>query len=190
MTERDFSGLIAPGQTGIMEQFEGKWIRQDVLDKNIAIDILPVVTLTATPTPSNTPTPSSTQPSPSPTATNTFTPTPTDTSTSEPNRHQHPHSDTHALARGSSRHRHIPHPRLSGAGIWSRLPESCRHNLHDILRADEARLCITDLSPPLQSAFIKPAIHQGEILTAVVDFAVFKADRLPSFRIVRYFSRR
>ena len=61
MTERDFSGfLIAPGQTGIMEQFEGKWIRQDVLDKNIAIDILPVVTLTATPTPSNTPTPSST----------------------------------------------------------------------------------------------------------------------------------
>ena len=49
MTERIFWLLIAPGQTGIMEQFEGKWIRQDVLDKNIAIDILPVVTLTATP---------------------------------------------------------------------------------------------------------------------------------------------
>ena len=68
------------------------------------------------------------------------------------------------------------------------LPESCRHNLHDILRADEARLCITDLSPPLQSAFIKPAIHQGEILTAVVVSRYSKRTGSPSFRIVRYFS--
>ena len=80
--------LVAPDQTGILEQYEGGWIRQDVLDKNISIDILPVVTLTATPTPSNTPTitPSSTPSftptiTPSSTATNTFTPTPTDTST-------------------------------------------------------------------------------------------------------------
>ena len=56
-----------------MEQFEGKWIRQDVLDKNIAIDILPVVTLTATPTP-NTPIIHHSTITPSPTATNTFTP--------------------------------------------------------------------------------------------------------------------
>jgi hypothetical protein len=86
--------LIAPNQEDrTLQPFEGKWIRRDLLE-NIAIDILPVVTLTATPTPSDTPTTTATftrtpMPTntstptitPSPTATNTFTPTPTDTFT-------------------------------------------------------------------------------------------------------------
>lgn len=81
--------LVAPDQREtILQEFEEGWIRRDLLDRNIPIEILPFVTLTATPTPSNTPTvtpsytPSSTPTiTPSPTATNTFTPTPTNTST-------------------------------------------------------------------------------------------------------------
>ena len=81
--------LIAPDQrNAAVREFEGGWIRQDLLDKNTSIDIVPVVTLTPTSTPSNTPTvtPSFTPTStptitPSPTATNTFTSTPTNTAT-------------------------------------------------------------------------------------------------------------
>lgn len=82
--------LIAPDQrNAAVREFEGGWIRQDLLDKNTSIDIVPVVTLTATSTPSNTPTntPSFTPTSTptitsSPTTTNTFTSTPTNTPTS------------------------------------------------------------------------------------------------------------
>jgi len=81
--------LIAPDQrNAALQDFEGGWIRQDLLDKNTSIDIVPIVTLTPTSTPSNTPTvtPSFTSTStptitPSPTATNTFTSTPTNTAT-------------------------------------------------------------------------------------------------------------
>jgi len=81
--------LIAPDQrNAVLQEFEGGWIRQDLLDKNTSIDIVPIITLTATSTPSNTPTatPSFTPTStptitPSPTATNTFTSTPTNTPT-------------------------------------------------------------------------------------------------------------
>ena len=74
--------LIAPGQTGILEQFEGGWIRHDLLDRNKPIDLLPVVTLTPTSTPSNTPTvtPSFT-PTNTPTITASPTATPTNTTT-------------------------------------------------------------------------------------------------------------
>jgi hypothetical protein len=89
--------LIAPNQEDrTLQPFEGKWIRRDLLE-NIAIDILPIVTLTSTPTPSNTPTatptftrtstPTSTNTptiTPSPTATDTPTFTPTDTATNPP----------------------------------------------------------------------------------------------------------
>jgi hypothetical protein len=80
--------LIAPKQTGILQQFKGGWIRRDLLE-NKPIDILPVVTLTATPTPSDTPTVTPTftrTPTPTSTATFTITPssTPTDTDTPEP----------------------------------------------------------------------------------------------------------
>jgi hypothetical protein len=75
--------LIAPDQREeSLEEFEEGWIRRDLLDKNIPIEILPAITLTPTPTPSNTPTitPSST-PTLTPTATSTFTPTLTATET-------------------------------------------------------------------------------------------------------------
>jgi hypothetical protein len=89
--------LIAPNQEDrTLQPFEGKWIRRDLLE-NIAIDILPFVTLTSTPTPSDTPTatptftrtstPTSTNTptiTPSPTATDTPTFTPTDTATNPP----------------------------------------------------------------------------------------------------------
>jgi len=81
--------LIAPEQKHTaLRAFEGGWIREDLLDRTVSIDIVPVVTLTATSTPSNTPTvtPSFTPTStptitPSPTATSTFTSTPTNTTT-------------------------------------------------------------------------------------------------------------
>jgi len=70
--------LMAQGQEDTtLREFEGGWIRRDLLEKNIPIDILPVITLTATPTPSITPTIT-------PTFTRTFTPTPTDTPTLTP----------------------------------------------------------------------------------------------------------
>ena len=83
--------LVANDQTDpAMQQYEGGWIRRDLL---IPVDLtgpinLPVVTLTPTPTSTLTPTitPTSTSSStptitPSPTATDTPTPTSTDTST-------------------------------------------------------------------------------------------------------------
>ncbi len=81
-TENFFWLLIAPGQTGILEQFEGGWIRQDLLDRNKPIDLLPVLTLTPSSTPSNTPT---ITPSFTPTNTPTITPSPTATNTSTAN---------------------------------------------------------------------------------------------------------
>jgi hypothetical protein len=75
--------LIAPDQReASLQEFEEGWIRRDLLDKNIPIEILPAITLTSTPTPSNTPTitPSFT-PTLTPTATGTFTSTPTHTAT-------------------------------------------------------------------------------------------------------------
>lgn len=81
--------LISPDQKEItLRDFEGGWIREDLLDKNVSIEIVPVVSLTPTSTPSNTPTvtPSFTPTNTptitsSPTATNTFTSTPTNTAT-------------------------------------------------------------------------------------------------------------
>ena len=77
-----------------LEEFEGGWIRRDLLDRTIPIDILPGVTLTPTPTrtatftitptftPSSTFTPTVTpSDTPSPTATETDTPEPTETPT-------------------------------------------------------------------------------------------------------------
>jgi len=75
--------LIAPDQREIaLQEFEGGWVREDLLDKNVSIEIVPVVSLTPTSTPSNTPTitPSFTSTN-TPTATNTFTSTPTNTAT-------------------------------------------------------------------------------------------------------------
>lgn len=75
--------LIAPDQREeSLEEFEEGWIRRDLLDRDIPIEILPVITLTSTPTPSNTPTitPSFT-PTLTPTATSTSTSTPTSTAT-------------------------------------------------------------------------------------------------------------
>lgn len=70
--------LVARAQEDTtLREFEGGWIRRDLLEKNISIEILPVITLTATPTPSVTPTLT-------PTFTRTFTPTPTDTPTLTP----------------------------------------------------------------------------------------------------------
>jgi hypothetical protein len=70
-----------------MLQYEGGWIRRDLLipeDLTGPIN-LPLVTLTPTPTITLTPTPSFTPTkTPSPTATDTPTPTPTDTPTSTP----------------------------------------------------------------------------------------------------------
>ena len=69
-----------------LDEFGGGWIRRDLLDRTIPIDILPAVTLTPTPThtatftPSFTPTPSHT-PTITPSNTPTFTPTETDTPT-------------------------------------------------------------------------------------------------------------
>jgi len=63
--------LIAPDQKEIaLQDFEGGWVREDLLDDSVSIEIVPVVSLTPTSTPSNTPT-----------ATNTFTSTPTNTAT-------------------------------------------------------------------------------------------------------------
>ncbi|HUG33656.1 MAG TPA: toll/interleukin-1 receptor domain-containing protein, partial [Anaerolineales bacterium] len=77
-----------------LREFEGGWIRRDLLDRTIPIDILPGVTLTSTPTrtatftitptftPSSTFTPTLTpSDTPSPTATETDTPKPTGTPT-------------------------------------------------------------------------------------------------------------
>jgi hypothetical protein len=64
--------LLAPGQIESLREYEGGWIRRDLLDRESAVDILPAVTLTPTPTASSTPTIT-----PSPTATNTLTPTAT-----------------------------------------------------------------------------------------------------------------
>jgi hypothetical protein len=75
--------LVAEDQReATLQEFEGGWIRRDLLDKNISIDILPIVTLTSTPTPSDTPTitPSAT-PTLTPSPTSTYTPAPTETST-------------------------------------------------------------------------------------------------------------
>ena len=75
--------LIAPDQREIaLQEFEGGWIREDLLDNNVSIEIVPVVSLTPTSTPSNTPTitPSFT-PTNTPTTTHTFTSTPTNTAT-------------------------------------------------------------------------------------------------------------
>ena len=83
--------LVANGQTDPdMQQYEGGWIRRDLLipEELTGPVNLPVVTLTSTPTSTLTPTitptqtPSSTPTrTPSPTATDTPLPTPTDTST-------------------------------------------------------------------------------------------------------------
>jgi hypothetical protein len=74
--------LIAPDQKEeSLEGFEEGWIRRDLLDRNIPIEILPVITLTPTPTPSNTPT---ITPSFTPTSTFTSTPTHTPTETATP----------------------------------------------------------------------------------------------------------
>jgi hypothetical protein len=83
--------LVANGQTDPdMQQYEGGWIRRDLLipEELTGPVNLPVVTLTSTPTSTLTPTitptetPSSTPTrTPSPTATDTLTPAPTDTST-------------------------------------------------------------------------------------------------------------
>ena len=85
--------LVAPNQDEpALREFEGGWIRRDLLDRNIPIEILPAVTLTPTPTrtatytitptftPSLTPTltPSNT---PTSTAKDTDTPVPTETPT-------------------------------------------------------------------------------------------------------------
>jgi len=85
--------LVSPNQDEpALREFEGGWIRRDLLDRTIPIDILPAVTLTSTPTrtatytitptftPSLTPTltPSNT---PTSTATDTDTPVPTETPT-------------------------------------------------------------------------------------------------------------
>lgn len=82
--------LVAPNQDEpALKEFEGGWIRRDLLDRTIPIDILPGVTLTPTPTRTSTPTitltftPSST-PTPSHTPSNTPTPTETDTETPVP----------------------------------------------------------------------------------------------------------
>lgn len=71
--------LASDQKDAALEEFEGGWIRRDLLDKNIPIDILPFVTLTPTPTASNTPTIT-----PSATPTQTFTPTSTPTATDTP----------------------------------------------------------------------------------------------------------
>ena len=75
--------LIAPDQREeFLEEFEEGWIRRDLLDRNIPIEILPVITLTPTPTPSNTHTITPTfTPTLTPTATSTFTSTATNTPT-------------------------------------------------------------------------------------------------------------
>ncbi len=87
--------LIAPNQTNpILQQYEGGWIRRDLLGLGQVGPIdLPVVTLTPTPTPSNTHTitptftrtptftPSNT---PTLTPTSTFSPTPIETDTAAP----------------------------------------------------------------------------------------------------------
>ena len=75
--------LIAPDQREeSLEEFEEGWIRRDLLDRNIPIEILPAITLTPTPTPSNTPTITPTfTPTLTPTATGTFTATNTATAT-------------------------------------------------------------------------------------------------------------
>ena len=80
--EGDLWLLLAPGQIDSLREYEGGWIRRDLLDRDSSPEALPVVTLTPTSTPSNTPTvtPSFT-PTLTPSPTNTFTPTPTDTST-------------------------------------------------------------------------------------------------------------
>ena len=57
-----------------MKEFEGGWIRRDLLDKTIPIDILPGVTLTPTPTRTATFTIT-------PTFTLSFTPPPSNTPT-------------------------------------------------------------------------------------------------------------
>ena len=83
---RDDAGNIAC--PWFSARIESGWIREDLLDKNVSIEIVPVVSLTPTSTPSNTPTvtPSFTPTNTptitsSPTATNTFTSTPTNTAT-------------------------------------------------------------------------------------------------------------
>jgi len=86
INERDETWfLVAKGQTDPdMQQYEGGWIRRDLLiPEELTGPInLPVVTLTSTPTITPTFTPSSTPTrTPSPTATDTPTSTPTDTST-------------------------------------------------------------------------------------------------------------
>lgn len=68
--------LVATGQRETtLQEFEGGWIRQDLLDKNIRTDILPVVTLTPMPTASSTSTITPTE-TLSPTDTATDTPAP------------------------------------------------------------------------------------------------------------------
>jgi hypothetical protein len=81
-SEGDLWLLLAPGQIDSLREYEGGWIRRDLLDRDSSPEALPVVTLTPTSTPSNTPTvtPSFT-PTVTPSPTSTFTPTPTDTST-------------------------------------------------------------------------------------------------------------
>jgi hypothetical protein len=64
--------LLAPGQIETLREYEGGWIRRDLLDRESTVDILPAVTLTPTSTASSTSTIT-----PSPTATNTSTPTAT-----------------------------------------------------------------------------------------------------------------
>jgi hypothetical protein len=93
LTDGDIWLLIASNQDEpTLQEFEGGWIRRDLLDRNTPIEILPIVVLTLTPTrtatftitptftPSQTPTvtPSNT---PTPTATDTDTPVPTETPT-------------------------------------------------------------------------------------------------------------
>jgi hypothetical protein len=75
--------LLAPGQIDILRDYEGGWIRRDLLDRDNPPEALPIVTLTPTPTPSNTPTitPSFT-PTLTPSPTNTLTSTPSSTPTS------------------------------------------------------------------------------------------------------------
>jgi hypothetical protein len=95
MNDGDIWLLVAPNQDEpALKEFEGGWIRRDLLDRTIPIDILPGVTLTPTPTrtatftitptftPSFTPTPSNTPTiTPTPTETDTDTPVPTETPT-------------------------------------------------------------------------------------------------------------
>ena len=58
------------------------------------------------------------------------------------------------------------------------LAQPLDHHRHHVPRAGQPRPRASHGSQALQTPGVQPAIHQGKVLTAVVDLAVVKARRL------------